>query len=596
MRALQVAALALCLIAADAFFAGAPQISGNLPSVQRQQDSKALNVHAARPAALKLATRRGQALGASVMDPAKVDATEPDPFADEAFATNKPRWKKKTKQVATLGPASSSLEMIEALFLAGADVFRLNFSHGAHDEKAKLVELIREVETKYRHPICVLADLQGPKLRVDVFEHDKVTVVQGQQFRFDMEDEPGDARRVKLPHPEIINTLGVGDVLLIDDGKLKMTVTESGEGYVDCYVDVGGSISNRKGVNTPTVTLPISPLTPKDRKDLAFALEIPGGVDVIALSFVQKPEDIVELKELVQGRAKVLAKIEKPQAVENLEAIVELCDAIMVARGDLGVEMNIEDVPITQKQIIKCCRRLGKPVVVATQMLESMIDNPTPTRAEASDVATAIYDGADAIMLSAESAAGKYPIESVTMQQRIITRVETDPEYRKQMKLFFSGDHMSATDAITQAAKSVATSLNAVAIVTFSSRGTTTLRAAMLRPEMPVLGITPNIETARSLALAWGVYPAVVSQTLDGNTPQNYRTMLTKSCAVALRKRIAEDPSDLLVVTAGLPFGTPGIANILRVLPAAGPDVWDPSLTSDIGDVDEAYVNYDDEN
>lgn len=273
------------------------------------------------------------------------------------------------------------------------------------------------METKYSHPICILADLQGPKLRVGVFGADKVQLVEGQQFRFDMIDEPGDAARVQLPHREIIETLDVDDVLLLDDGKLKMTVTKKGAEYVDCIVNVGGQLSDRKGVNTPTVTLPISPLTPKDRKDLDFALQVDGGVDVVALSFVQKPEDIVELKDIVKGRCRVLAKIEKPQAVQNLDAIVDLCDSIMVARGDLGVEMNPEDVPVAQKQIIAACRKLGKPVVVATQMLESMIDNPTPTRAEASDVATAIYDGADAIMLSAESAAGKWPVESVTMQQ-----------------------------------------------------------------------------------------------------------------------------------------------------------------------------------
>lgn len=526
-----------------------------------------------------------------IMDPEKIDTEEEDYFGNYAYPSNKPRWKKKTKQVATLGPASSTLEMIEKLFLAGADVFRLNFSHGAYDEKQKLVDIIREVEAKYRHPICILADLQGPKLRVGVFDKDKVTIREGQTFRFDMSDEPGDAGRVNLPHPEIINTLRESDVLLLDDGKLKMTVTSTGEGWVECFVNVGGSLSNRKGVNTPTVTLPISPLTPKDRKDLVFALSV--GADVIALSFVQKAEDIEELQALVQGRAKILAKIEKPQAMDNLESIVRLSDAIMVARGDLGVEMNIEDVPIAQKKIISLCRSLGKPVVVATQMLESMIESPTPTRAEASDVATAIYDGADGIMLSAESAAGKYPLESVQMQQRIISRVESDPVFKDMCKRAVASQKKSATDAVTQAANNIASALDACAIVTFSARGTTTLRAAMLRPEVPVLGITPNIETARHLALAWGVYPAVVENTMaDGDTVQNFRTMLTKSCSVALRKRIAEEPTDLLVVTAGLPFGTPGIANILRILPAAGPDVWDPTLTSDT-DIEESFVNYD---
>ncbi|CAM9677685.1 unnamed protein product [Ectocarpus sp. 6 AP-2014] len=522
------------------------------------------------------------------------DAAEVDHFRDIAYPQNKARWKKNTKQIATLGPASCTEEQIEALFLAGVDVFRLNFSHGDHDQKAELVSIIRAIEAKYKHPICILADLQGPKLRVGTFEHDTVNLVNGQMFRFDMDDEPGDAARVKLPHKEIIDTLQEGDSLLLDDGKLRMTVVESGEGYVICRVDVGGKLSNKKGVNTPTVRLPISAMTPKDRADLDFALVVPGGVDVVALSFVQRAADVEELKDIVQGRCRVMAKIEKPQAVDDLEDIVALCDAIMVARGDLGVEMPPEMVPITQKQIIDCCRRQGKPVIVATQMLESMIDNPTPTRAEASDVATAIYDGADGIMLSAESAAGKYPLESVRMQQKIITSVEVDPLYRRYLLSQAEKQKTgSATDAITRAARQVADTLCAKAIVVFTSRGTTVNKAAQLRPSVPVMGVTPNIETARGLALTWGVYPAVIEPDSDD---VNFRMMLFKCCAVAQAKLIADKPTDLLVVTAGLPFKVPGVVNILRVLPAAGPDIWDPTLTTDLDGMDhtEAYVNYDD--
>nr|AIT69989.1 pyruvate kinase [Sargassum vachellianum] len=518
---------------------------------------------------------------------------EVDHFKDFAYPANKARWKKFTKQVATLGPASRTFEQLEALFLAGVDVFRLNFSHGVHEEKAELVKTIREVEAKYKHPICILADLQGPKLRVGVFEKDSVNLVDGQMFRFDMDDEPGDAARVKLPHEEIINTLREGDSLLLDDGKLRMTVVDSGKGYVNCRVDVGGKLSNRKGVNTPTVRLPISAMTTKDRKDLDFALEVPGGVDIVALSFVQKAGDVEELKNLVQGRCRVMAKIEKPQAVDDLEGIVALCDAIMVARGDLGVEMPPEIVPITQKKIIDCCRRQGKPVIVATQMLESMIENPTPTRAEASDVATAIYDGADGIMLSAESAAGKYPRQSVEMQRRIITAVENDPLYRGYLLTQGEkGRTGSATDAITKAARQVADTLGAKAIVVFTSRGTTVQKAAQLRPNVPVMGVTPNIETARGLALTWGVYPAVIETPSDD---VNFRMMLFKCCTAAQAKLIAEHPTDLLVVTAGLPFKVPGVVNILRVLPAAGPDIWDPTLTTDESGHEhtESLINYD---
>nr|AIT69997.1 pyruvate kinase [Dictyopteris undulata] len=523
-------------------------------------------------------------------------APEIDFFRDYAYPANKMRWKKNTKQVATLGPASRTFEQIEALFLAGVDVFRLNFSHGQHDEKAELVLTIRRVEAKYKHPICILADLQGPKLRVGVFQGDKVTLADGQLFRFDMDDTPGDDTRVQLPHREIIDTLGAGDSLLLDDGKLRMTVLESGEGFVSCRVDVGGKLSNKKGVNTPSVRLPISALTPKDLADLDFALKVPGSVDVVALSFVQKPEDVQELKSIVQGRCRVMAKIEKPQAVQDLDEIVDLCDAIMVARGDLGVEMPPEVVPITQKRIIDCCRHRGKPVVVATQMLESMIENPTPTRAEASDVATAIYDGADGIMLSAESAAGKYPVESVEMQQRIITAVEQDPLYREYMTTLAAQDKTtgSATEAISRAANQVAHTLGAKAIIVFTSRGTTVQKAAQLRPRVPVMAVTPNIETARGLALTWGVYPAVIEPESED---VNFRMMLFKSCAVAQAKMIAEKATDLLVVTAGLPFKVPGIVNILRVVPAAGPDIWDPTLTTDAPDSGdtEVYINYDSE-
>eukprot|EP00624_Nannochloropsis_granulata_P007026 evm.model.NODE_5934_length_10459_cov_14.521464.4 len=447
------------------------------------------------------------------------------------------RWTKSTKQLATLGPVSNTEEMIEKLFLAGVDVFRLNFSHGAHDEKKALLDIIRGLEVKFNHPIAILADLQGPKLRVGTFEHDKN-----------------------------------GDTLLLDDGKLRMTVTKKGEGFVDTLVNVGGALSNRKGVNTPSVVLPISALTPKDRKDLDFALSI--GVDWVALSFVQQPQDIAELRTLVGNKAKIMAKLEKPSAVQEgvVDDIIMLSDGIMVARGDLGVEMRPEDVPVIQKQIIEKCRKYGRPVVVATQMLESMIESPTPTRAEASDVATAIYDGADAIMLSAESAAGKFPVESVMMQQRVILRVEEDKAYRKNLaRSNPNRSEKSATDAITNAAREIAATIGACALVVFTARGTTVLRASMGRPGVPILAITPEIETARALALTWGVYPAAVETRAEHET---FPDVLRKICSVATDKGLANRPDDLLVVTAGLPFGSPGVANVIRVVPASGPEDW----------------------
>lgn len=499
---------------------------------------------------------------------------------------------------------------METLFLAGADVFRLNFSHGNQEEKKELLDAIRSIESKYSHPIAALGDLQGPKLRVGQFSNpDGELLEEGQSFRFDLDEAMGNKQRVMLPHAEIIAASEVGHVLLIDDGKVKLTVTEKGQGYMDCVVNVGGRIKDRKGVNTPDSILEISPLTTKDRSDLEYMLKI--GLDWIALSFVQRPDDIREMHRLIDQhlppgafRPAVMAKIEKPSCFlgNNLEEIVKLCDGIMVARGDLGVECAPEDVPLLQKQIIDECRRQGKPVVVATQMLESMIESPTPTRAEASDVATAIYDGADAIMLSAESAAGKYPEESVTMQQRIINRVESDPHYKQLLHSLDSTvakdseSRHSPTDAIIMAARQIANTIGAKAIVTFTLRGTTVLRASKGRPGVPVLAVTPFKETSRQLSLSWGVYPELpkagsygylveeeeflfddissTSPALEEAT-DDFDLVLRNACRAALKKGLVNDPNDLLVVTAGLPFGTPGAANVIRVCPAAGPSCWD---------------------
>mmetsp|Transcript_4768 Transcript_4768/g.7251 ORF Transcript_4768/g.7251 Transcript_4768/m.7251 type:complete len:589 (-) Transcript_4768:69-1835(-) len=509
------------------------------------------------------------------------------------------RWRKSTKQLITLGPASSSVEMIEKLFLAGADVFRLNFSHGSQEQKKELLAMIREIEDKYSHPIAVLGDLQGPKLRVGEFSKEFEMLKQGQTFRLDLEEAKGNNERVMLPHPEIIEASEIGHNLLVDDGKVKLTVIGKGDGYLDCRVDVEGKISNRKGVNTPDSILEISALTPKDRSDLEYMLGI--GVDWVALSFVQTPGDIDEINGLIDEhlpegmfRPCVMAKIEKPSCFEgdNLDRIVEKCNGIMVARGDLGVECPPEDVPILQKLIIDNCRTRGKPVVVATQMLESMIESPTPTRAEASDVATAIYDGADAIMLSAESAAGKYPEESVAMQQRIINRVESDRHYRNLLDQTLSEPENTPTDAIIAAARQIAKTINAKGIITFSLRGSTVLCASKGRPSVPILALCPFKETARQLAMSWGVYPDLPKAGSYGYTVEeedmfdyegpiveqgtdDFDMVLRNACRAALRKGLLSDPNDLLVVTAGVPFGTPGAANVIRVVPGAGPSCWD---------------------
>jgi len=529
------------------------------------------------------------------------DKAEKDPLTVAVVPKMAQRWRKKTKQLATLGPASSSREMIETLFLAGADIFRLNFSHGRQEQKLELLKHIREVEEKYAHPIAVLGDLQGPKLRVGEFSNpDGEVLEKGQTFRFDLDEAKGDKNRVMLPHPEIIQASEIGHVLLIDDGKVKLQVIAKGEGYIECEVVVAGKIKDRKGVNTPDSILEISPLTPKDRADLEYMLQI--GVDWVALSFVQRPQDIEEINRLIDEklpadafRPAVMAKIEKPSCFfdDNLKNIIALSDGIMVARGDLGVECAPEDVPLLQKIIIDECREQGKPVVVATQMLESMIESPTPTRAEASDVATAIYDGADAIMLSAESAAGKYPEESVIMQQRIINRVEGDSHYKMYLESQLSGtENHTPTDAIIMAARNIASTIKAKAVVCFTLRGTTVLRASKGRPGVPVLAITPFKETARQLSLSWGVYPELPKagsygylvneeEMFDYDSPvleeasDDFNMVLRNACRAALRKGLVSSPDDLLVVTAGLPFGTPGAANVIRIVPAAGPTCWD---------------------
>jgi len=465
---------------------------------------------------------------------------------------------------------------------------------------------IREIEEKYSHPIGILGDLQGPKLRVGEFSSPNGEYLEkGQEFTLDLDEAMGDKTRVQLPHPEIIKASEVGHTLMVDDGKVRLTVTETGDDYLKCRVEVAGKISNRKGVNTPDSILKISPLTPKDRSDLDYMLQI--GVDWVALSFVQKPGDIEEIREIIDAQTPdgafkpcVMAKIEKPSCFDddNLERLVDLCDGIMVARGDLGVECAPEDVPILQKTIVDECRKQGKPVVVATQMLESMIESPTPTRAEASDVATAIYDGADAIMLSAESAAGNYPEESVAMQQRIINRVESDRHYRTYLDSNVQEHQKTPTDAMIVAARQISNTINAKGIVTFSLTGSTVRRASQKRPPVPIMALCPFKETARQLVLSWGVYPDLPNAGSYGYTVDEEEILdydeavveratddldlvLRNACRAALKKGLVSDPNDLLVVTAGLPFGTPGAANLIRVVPAAGPTCWDGTCRVD---------------
>jgi pyruvate kinase len=466
------------------------------------------------------------------------------------------RRRRRTKIVATLGPASSTPEVIERLYRTGADVFRLNFSHGSHEDHAARIGIIRALEKKVGRPIGILADVQGPKLRVGRFQAGRVQLQAGQSFRLDMSATPGDVRRVQLPHPEIIEAARIGTTLLLDDGKLRLRVVHKRDDHLETEILVGGALSDRKGVNVPDVALNIPALTEKDRADLDFVL--PLGIEYIGLSFVQRPEDVAETQAIADGRAWVMVKLEKPQAVENLDGILALTDAVMVARGDLGVEMPPEEVPLIQKRIVRAARELGKPVVVATQMLESMISTPSPTRAEASDVATAVFDGADAVMLSAESAAGQYPFEAVNMMDRILARVEQDSGWRQLTDAARPAPQKTSAGAISTAARQVAETIDAKVIATFTATGSTTLRVARERPASPILGLTSSESTARRMAVVWGVHPML------SHEPNSMTDMVNKAVRAAASEGFAEG-GDEIVVTAGVPFGTPGTTNALRV-------------------------------
>ena len=466
------------------------------------------------------------------------------------------RRNRNAKIIATLGPASSSPAALRALFMAGADLFRLNFSHGAHADHKARYDAIRALEAETGRPIGILMDLQGPKLRVGDFQDGQVMLAAGRPFRLDLDPKLGDATRAPLPHPEVFAALAAGNDLLLDDGKLRLRVEKVGRDFAETRVVTGGKLSNHKGVNLPDAVLPISALTEKDQRDLGYGLSL--GVDWVAISFVQRPDDVAEARKLIGGRAALLSKLEKPAAISRLEEIVDLSDAVMVARGDLGVELHPEDVPAVQKRIVSACRQAGKPVVVATQMLESMVTSPTPTRAEASDVATAVYEGADAVMLSAETAVGEHAEAAVTIMSRIIERVEHDPTYRPIMDAVHPDPEATTADALTAAARQVAHTIRAEAIVTFTTSGSTTLRAARERPDVPILCLTASLATARRLALAWGVH------CVHTEDVHSIEEMVGRACAFAGTEGFAR-PGSRIVITAGMPFGTPGATNVLRI-------------------------------
>ncbi|HWK38653.1 MAG TPA: pyruvate kinase [Hyphomicrobium sp.] len=466
------------------------------------------------------------------------------------------RRQRRVKVVATLGPASSATEMIERLFLAGVDVFRINMSHSSHDTARTLLNSVRWVAKRHRHPIGILADLQGPKFRVGEFASGRVFVNDGAIFRFERSEKPGSSDSVHLPHPQIFAAVEPGHMLLLDDGKLRMRVIEKTKNTIAAEVLVGGALASRKGISLPDTVLPIGPLTEKDRADLTHVLKL--GTDWIALSFIQRAEDVHDVRKLVGDRAALLAKIEKPSAIGDLDAIIAAADGIMVARGDLGVEMPVERVPGLQKQITRKARTAGKPVVVATQMLESMISSPVPTRAEVSDVATAVFDGADAVMLSAESAIGQFPVEAIQMMDRIAIEVEADPSYDAILHATRTTPQPTGADAIATAAHAIADTVKLSSIVCYTATGSTALRVTRERPSLPVMGLTPIESTARRLSLVWGI------QSVMTGDPATLTDMVSKACRIAFDEGFVQ-PNCGILITAGVPFGSPGATNMIRI-------------------------------
>ncbi len=471
---------------------------------------------------------------------------------------------RKVKILATVGPASRDPDMLRKLFRAGVDAFRVNMSHGEHEVHAETIAAIRAMEKEFGHPIAIFCDLQGPKLRVGKFKGGKAVIRHSGHFTLDRNPEPGDETRVELPHPELFGLLEKDQRLLINDGKIQLKVIRADENEILCSAVVGGVISDRKGVNVPDAEIPIPALTEKDRRDLAFAVQ--QGADWIGLSFVQRPEDLAEARKLMGGYGALCAKIEKPMAIRRLDEILEMCDGVMVARGDLGVELNPEEVPPLQKKIVNKARTLGKPVIVATQMLESMIESPAPTRAEVSDVANAVYDGADAVMLSAETAAGEWPEEAVTIMDRICVQVERDELYLGRVRLLDTPPDSTTADALSHACMTIADTVPIAAITVFTGSGSTARRVARERPSVPMLVLTPSVRTARRMALLWGAH-AVTTKDIG-----SFEEMIAKGKRMALRHGFGKAGSKLIAL-AGVPFGTPGSTNLLHVVTLAGDEL-----------------------
>jgi pyruvate kinase len=463
---------------------------------------------------------------------------------------------RRTKILATLGPASSDRNVIADLFRAGADVFRINMSHTSHERMRELVALIRAVEFEYGRPIGILVDLQGPKLRIGRFGGGPITLAKGDTFFLDADEAPGDATRVHLPHAEIFAAIQPGHPLLLDDGKVRLTATEVDAKRIATRVEVGGKLSDRKGVSLPQTTLGFSALAAKDRSDLDAALD--AGIDWVALSFIQRPDDIAEAKKITRGRALVMAKIEKPQAVERLGDIIDITDALMVARGDLGVELPLELVPGIQKQMTRLARRAGKPVVVATQMLESMISSPVPTRAEVSDVANAVLDGTDAVMLSAETASGRYPVETIEAMSQICVEAERY-DVGELDRDFFNRTFTRIDQSVAMAALFTAHHLRVKAIAALTQSGSTALWISRHNCGCAIFALTPEVASQRKMALYRNVHPLYLEQGAD-------RDQVLHAAEDLLLEKGQVQRGDLIVLTIGEPMGKSGGTNAMKIV------------------------------
>ena len=465
--------------------------------------------------------------------------------------------KRSAKILATVGPASSAPDTLRLLHDVGVDAFRLNFSHGSHEDHARSVKAIRAIEKASGNPITIVADMQGPKLRCGEFEGGKIELRYGETIEIIKSDKPGKDGVISMPHQELMDAMEEGHVLKFDDGKLMVTILSNDGKRMKARVDVPGVLKNKKGINVIGAVLPMSAMTKKDKVDMDFALS--QEVDYIALSFVQTAQDVIDARKIIGHKAGIIVKIEKPSAVEFLDDILRMADAAMVARGDLGVELPLEQVPVVQRQIIRKARAMGKPVIVATHMLESMIDAPTPTRAEASDVATAIYQGADAVMLSAETAVGRHPATAVAIMDRIIAAAEADPEFWKYFKQVDLPHEATPEDAISQSVRGIAETLNCKAVLGYTQTGSTVQRISRERPPCKIIGLTPRHSTASRLALSWGVIPVVTRD------PKGFEDMLTNIQGLAKSDRVNLKVGDKVMVSAGIPFGRPGTTNMLQI-------------------------------